>query len=96
MARCLPASLTIPLLVLVCGEGTLPEEQEAWLREALPRGRGGEQLLSPWAVFVAEGLQQASEALGQGLQWLVQHGPAQPELQVIGARCCETWAAMTQ
>ena len=84
MAACVPAGLPIPLLVVaVTGDGgTLPEETEAWLRSALPRRSEGELVMGPWAVFLAQGLQEAPEALSQGVQWLVQHGPRQPDLQV--------------
>lgn len=86
MAAHLPEGLTIPLLEVVCGEEALSDEHEALLRELLPQRPDGAQPLAPWAVFLAQEAGQVGEALGQGLLWLAQHGPAQPDLQVAPAR----------
>lgn len=82
MADRLPAELSIPVLAVVCGVAALGPEDEAQLKGLLPRGPNGQLRLEPWAVFLAQSLEEAGEALSQGLQWLAEHGPPQPDIKV--------------
>ena len=72
-------SSTLPLCNNGQGAKEMSGELETWLRGILPPEAA---TIEPWGVFLAEDLSQCALALSEGVQWLAQHGPSQPDMQV--------------